>query len=86
MPDCIDCSVHLHHAAARFMAPLLDFGARQPLGGLVVLTLLLYALLALAGRFADRIDPPRPEWRPEPVQVPARDRVWRFRDAPRRRI
>ncbi len=86
MPDCIDCSVQAHHTVAPLLEPLVDLGLRQPLGALVVLMFALYALLAVAGRVADRVEPPRPEWRPDPIRVPARDRVWRFPNGPRGRI
>ncbi|WP_448202447.1 hypothetical protein [Azospirillum sp. sgz302134] len=82
MPDCIDCAVRIHHAAAPLAEPLYDLAVQQPLGALVVTVLALYAVLTLAGRVADRVEPARAEWRPEPIPRSPQARVWRFRSAP----
>ena len=81
MPACIECFVHSHDAAPGF-----DLASQQPLGMMVVVLLVLYALLTAARRVADRVDPPPVERRPLPIDVPPPPRVWRFPDAGRRRI
>lgn len=79
--DCIECFARLQtqaHAEAEAW-PVLDLTlTQQPLGMLVAVLLVVYAVLTLARRFADRVDPPPAEWRPPPIDVPPPSRVWRF--------
>ena len=79
MSDCIECFAHLQtqaHAEAEAWSGL-DL-TQQPLGMLVAVSLVVYAVLTLARRFADRVDPPPVEWRPSAIDVPPPPRVWRF--------
>ena len=81
MQACIECFIQGHDAASGF-----GVAAQQPLGMLVVILLALYALLTLARRVVDRVDPPPVERRPLPIEVPPPPRVWRFPEPGRRRI
>lgn len=79
MSDCIECFARFQtqaHAEAAAWS-VLDL-TQQPLGMLVAVLLVVCAVLTLARRFADRVDPPPVEWRPPPIDVPSPSRVWRF--------
>lgn len=78
MSDCIQCFAHANANAQTQVSLGLDLATQQPLGMMVVVLLVVYAVLTVARRFADRVDPPPMEWRPLPIDVPPSPRVWRF--------
>ncbi|CAO3431811.1 hypothetical protein [Azospirillum doebereinerae] len=65
--------------APGFLPALAEFAATQAVAMSVGGFLLLYALLSLSVRLADRVDPPAARGRGEREAEPARERVWRFR-------
>ncbi|MCG5241436.1 hypothetical protein [Azospirillum doebereinerae] len=65
--------------APGLLPALVEFAATQTVAMSVGAFLLLYALLSLSVRLADRFDPPPAQGRVARRAEPAPERVWRFR-------